>query len=157
MKSSKASRAPAPSIKRGEPAAHSKGKKTKPLHPMLARLEGMTMRQWLHDPQLFGPIFEPASWFNWRTILIASRGEPLLPDEATAYQEIVGRPYVPGTPLFELWCAIGRRGGKDSSISSAALFHADIQHRPFFGAEIDPSVISRCSVMLPFRDNTVMT
>ena len=41
-----------------------------------------------------------------------------------------------------------------------------IQHRPFFGnsfpadavcAEIDPSVIWRCSMMLPFRDKTVMT
>jgi hypothetical protein len=44
--------------------------------------------------------------------------------------------------------------------------NTDIQHRPFFGngfpadavcAEIDPSVISRCSMTPPFRDKTMMT
>jgi hypothetical protein len=107
-----------PKLKRVAPAPGNKGKKH---NQTLAALEGMLMRQWLTDPQLFGP---PPSWHLWRTILIASHGELLLPDEAAAYQGLVGRPYVPGAPLSELWACIGRRGGKSSTISVAALFHA---------------------------------
>jgi hypothetical protein len=114
-------KAPAPRCARLT-AAPRKGKKQ--INPTLARLEDMPMRRWVFDPELFGPLFDPPSWHLWRTILIASRGEELLPDEATAYQELVGRPYIPGTPLFELWCAIGRRGGKSSAISVLALYHA---------------------------------
>jgi hypothetical protein len=84
----------------------------------------MTMRAALSDPEMFGTILAGESWSSWRILLTASMGERLTDDERVVFKELTGREHEPGERVDELWCVIGRRGGKTRAIAVLACYLA---------------------------------
>lgn len=72
----------------------------------------VSMREALADPALLGEAIPGDSWSLWRTLLIAAMGESLTDDERVAFQAVTGRDMEPLERVDELWCIVGRRGGK---------------------------------------------
>jgi hypothetical protein len=88
----------------------------------------------LTDPALFEPWFPGSTWNGWRTVLKAAYCLPM--DEAeTEFIRTIAERDPPTKQVRELWCIVGRRGGKDSVASviaaySAALFSEGHRLRP---------------------------
>jgi hypothetical protein len=80
--------------------------------------------EFISDPNLLGPHFRGESWEPWRITLKAAFAEPMTDAEVARFRELAGRE-PPKTLCRELWCAIGRRAGKDS-IASAIATHAAV-------------------------------
>jgi hypothetical protein len=88
----------------------------------------------LTDPELFQPWFEGETWDGWRAVLKAAYALPMTGDEVDFFRSIAERD-PPKRRVRELWCIVGRRGGKDSVASviaahSAALFTEGHRLRP---------------------------
>ena len=83
-----------------------------------------SMRAALTDPDIFGSILPGETWAAWRTILIASQGEPLTADERTIFTALTGREREPNEPCDEVWGVVGRRGGKTRAFAVAAAYMA---------------------------------
>jgi len=86
------------------------------------------------DPELFQPWFPGNTWSGWRTVLKAAYALPMTRKEIAFFRTIADRD-PPKEPVPELWCIVGRRGGKDSVASviaahSAALFSEGDRLRP---------------------------
>jgi hypothetical protein len=86
------------------------------------------------DPALFQGWFAGETWDGWRTILKAAYCLPMDEAETEFFRTIAERD-PPTKPVRELWCIVGRRGGKDSVASviaahSAALFSEGHRLRP---------------------------
>ena len=86
----------------------------------------MTMRGFLESPDHLGGEDQLAgdSWRSWRIVLIAAMGEPLTADERVTFHELTGREQEPGEPAEELWCLVGRRGGKSRAIAALGAYLA---------------------------------
>lgn len=80
------------------------------------------LREALEDKKLLD--FGDPSWIAWRTLLLASRGEPLLPEELEIFKKLTGRAESPTKPVDELWAVVGRRGGKSRAIAALATYIA---------------------------------
>ena len=90
----------------------------------------VTIRQALEDPNLLGAVLEGPSWQAWRAILIATMGEPLTEDELEIFTKFTGRKVAPTQRVDELWCAVGRRGGKSRAMAALAIYLAGLcDHR----------------------------
>src|SRR5262245_60077045 len=76
-----------------------------------------SLRTALEDPQLLGGALAGDSWAAWRALLLAAMGEPLKPDELEHFRRLTGRADPPPQRIEELWCVIGRRGGKSRAIA----------------------------------------
>jgi len=86
----------------------------------------------MDDGELFEPWFRGASWDGWRAVLKAAFALPMSAEEVAFFRSIAGDRDPPRRRVRELWCIVGRRGGKDSIASliaahAAALF--DQEHR----------------------------
>src|SRR5208283_2169707 len=84
----------------------------------------MTMRKALTHPDVFGKILPGPSWASWRILLISMMGEPLNAEERATFKALTGRDHEPLARVDELWCIIGRRGGKTRAISVLAVYLA---------------------------------
>lgn len=84
----------------------------------------VTMRAALADPALLGNALDGPSWKVWRTLLIASMGEPLTKQERETFTRFTGRTREPGHRVEEAEFLIGRRGGKDRATSVSAAYLA---------------------------------
>jgi hypothetical protein len=82
-----------------------------------------TIDDFLSDPNLLGEWFSGESWDNWKICLKAAFAEYLTKTERIQFRELADRD-PPTTRVRELWLAIGRRGGKDSSASGVACYCA---------------------------------
>lgn len=92
------------------------------------------LRRALADPELLGgalvtprswnPWASRDTWAAWRILLIAMRGERLLPDELQIFQALTGGRPAPGIPPREVAIVAGRRAGKDRAISVWASYTA---------------------------------
>ena len=51
-------------------------------------------------------------------------GEPLNPDELETFQRFTGRTTPPSQRVDELWCCVGRRGGKSRGMAVLATYLA---------------------------------
>jgi hypothetical protein len=94
----------------------------------------MNINETLTDPELFQPWFPGETWDRWRTVLKAAYALPMTAEEIEFFRSIAERD-PPTKPVRELWCIVGRRGGKDSVASviaahSAALFSEGHRLRP---------------------------
>ena len=78
----------------------------------------VTMRRALSDEHLLGVVLGGDSWLAWRILLIAAMGEPLTDEERTIFAKLTGREREPGERVDELWCVIGRRGGKSRAVAA---------------------------------------
>jgi hypothetical protein len=86
----------------------------------------VTLRQALDDPSLLGSALAGPSWHAWRSLLIAAMGEPLTPDELEAFKRFTGREAPPSQRVDELWCCVGRRGGKSRAMAVLATYLAGL-------------------------------
>jgi phage terminase large subunit-like protein len=53
-------------------------------------------------------------------------GEPLTPDELEAFTRFTGRSTLPPNRVDELWCCVGRRGGKSRAMAVLATYLAGL-------------------------------
>jgi hypothetical protein len=88
----------------------------------------------MNHPGLFAPWFPGASWDHWRTVLKAAFALPMTESERAFFRTVAERD-PPRKRVRELWCIIGRGGGKDSVASliaayAAALFEPGRKLRP---------------------------
>lgn len=92
----------------------------------------ISMRDALHDPELFGEIMQGDSWYGWRVLLIAAAGETLTDSERIEFKRLTGREREPGRPCSEFIGIFGRRAGKSTAIvvyniwNSALVDHSDV-------------------------------
>jgi hypothetical protein len=82
------------------------------------------MRRALSDTHLLGGVLGGDSWLAWRVLLIAAMGEPLTDEERAIFAKLTGREREPGERVDELWCVIGRRGGKSRAIAALLVYLA---------------------------------
>jgi len=61
------------------------------------------------------------TWRGWRIILKAAFAIPMTPQELNFFYEVSGNRNPPTKRVRELWCIVGRRGGKDSTASVVAV------------------------------------
>jgi hypothetical protein len=85
-----------------------------------------SLREALSDPRLLGKALEGDSWHTWRTILLATMGEPLTDDELTSFRQVTGREKSPSKPCEELIGIVGRRGGKSRAVAVLATYLATL-------------------------------
>jgi hypothetical protein len=105
----------------------------------------VTLRKVLEDPELLGSVLAGPTWHAWRVILLAAMGEPLTKDERQTFTQFTGRKTAPSQRIDELWCCIGRRGGKSRAMAALAIYLAglcDYQDK-LCGSEADIKVPSR--------------
>src|SRR5271165_1106280 len=84
----------------------------------------VTMRRALSDRHLLGAALGGDSWLAWRVLLIAAMGEALTEEERAIFAKLTGRGWEPGERVDELWCVIGRRGGKSRAIAALLVYLA---------------------------------
>jgi hypothetical protein len=65
-------------------------------------------------------------WQAWRSLLLAAMGEPLNSDELDAFTRFTGRTTPPSQRIDELWCCVGRRGGKSRAMAVLAIYLAGL-------------------------------
>jgi hypothetical protein len=53
-------------------------------------------------------------------------GEPLKPDELATFKQFTGREEAPSRRVDEMWCCVGRRGGKSKAMATLAIFLAGL-------------------------------
>jgi len=79
----------------------------------------------LDDPELFAPLFQPASsWARWRSFLTALFGLPLSGEAFEHYKTHTGRDDVPSRPYREAALVCGRKGGKSRVLALVAVYLA---------------------------------
>lgn len=105
-------------FRRNASATSSAPAKPRPAKPALTIINA------LDDPALFQPWFRGPSWDGWRTILKAAFAIPLNAAELEFFHSVAGDRDPPKTQVRELWCIVGRRGGKDSVASVIAAYAA---------------------------------
>jgi hypothetical protein len=86
----------------------------------------VSLREALADDGLLGTALPGPSWLPWRTVLLASRGEPLTAEELEIYQRLSGRAVAPSEPVEGLAAAAGRRGGKTRALSILSVYLATL-------------------------------
>ena len=86
----------------------------------------VTLRKALEDPELLGSALAGPTWHAWRSLLIAAMGEPLTKDELKTFTKFTGREKPPSERVDELWCCIGRRGGKSRAMAALAIYLAGL-------------------------------
>ncbi len=84
----------------------------------------ISMRDALADPDLLAGVLPGESWRAWRVMLIAAMGEPLDDDERAIFKRLTDRQSEPLERIEELWCVIGRRGGKSRAAATLAVYLA---------------------------------
>jgi Terminase large subunit, ATPase domain len=85
----------------------------------------------LTDPNLLGAALgsDLRSWRTWIVVLKAAFGEPLSEEDRQVFDEVSGNRAPPGQRVRELWCIVGRRGGKSRQAAAVAVFQAVfVQH-----------------------------
>src|SRR5262249_34362389 len=95
-------------------------RRTRPMKPRIP------LRKALEDKALLGSCLGGNSWHAWRSILLAAMGEPLEPSELTAFRQFTGRETAPRRRADELWCCVGRRGGKSRAMATLAIYLAGL-------------------------------
>lgn len=95
----------------------------------------MTIVDALDDSNLFRPHFPMPAWRSWRVFLAAVFGLPLDTDGLGLYERCTGRSAPPTGPAREVWCVVGRRGGKSRVAALLAVWTAVARDwRPFLAA-----------------------
>ena len=86
----------------------------------------VTLRKALEDPELLGSALAGPTWHAWRALLVAAMGEALTPDELGTFKTFTGRDAPPSQRVDELWCCVGRRGGKSRAMAVLAVYLAGL-------------------------------
>ena len=88
------------------------------------------------DPKLLGAALgdDPLTWQTWRSTLKAAFGIELNREEARAFASVAGNRKPPTQKVRELWCIVGRRGGKSKMAAAIACYQAlFVKHKLSWG------------------------
>ena len=87
--------------------------------------------QALADAKLLGAALgDTQTWQTWRVVLKAAFGLELNREQARAFASVAGSRQRPAERVRELWCIVGRRGGKSKMAAAIAVYLAVfVQHR----------------------------
>lgn len=90
----------------------------------------VSLRRAFEEAPLLGETLGGSSWARWRILLLAARGELLLPDEAVVFRQLTGGREPPTAPVHETLVVAGRRGGKSRAMAAFACYLAGLcDHR----------------------------
>jgi len=91
----------------------------------------ISIDQALSDPKLLGAALgDSTPWIHWLIILRAAFGLPLSDTQRESFIRVAGGRSPPVQRVRELWCLIGRRGGKSRIAAALAVYFACfVQHR----------------------------
>ena len=90
----------------------------------------------LTDPRLLGAgLGDIATWATWLIVLKAAFGQPLTADELEIFKAVAGGRSLPLKRVRELWCIIGRRGGKSRMAAALAVYFALFVKHKLAGGE----------------------
>lgn len=91
----------------------------------------ITVDEAMTDKRLLGAALgDPRTWTTWRAVLRAAFGLPLNDTQRSAFATVAGDREPPARRVDELWCVVGRRGGKTRTASAIASFIGAIEtHR----------------------------
>jgi hypothetical protein len=79
----------------------------------------------ISDRNLLGESFPALStWETWFAVLKAAFGQPLNRKERRAFEAVSGGRKSPARRVRELWCLVGRRGGKSRVAAALAVYIA---------------------------------
>jgi hypothetical protein len=91
----------------------------------MAKLPPTTIDEALLNPELLGAALgDSMTWQTWRTILKGAFALELNRDEARAFASVAGGRKPPPQQVRELWCLVGRRGGKSKIAAALAVYQA---------------------------------
>ena len=90
----------------------------------------VTMRRALNDPVLLGEVMAGPSWEAWRILLTAAMGEQLTDDEREIFRRLTGRDREALQRAEEIWCVVGRRGGKSRAMAACAAHIGGLCEHP---------------------------
>lgn len=87
------------------------------------RRSSIDIDQALADPNLLGAALGDAdSWNVWRSVLRATFGLRLSPDDRERFRSVAGMREPPTRRVDELWAVVGRRSGKTRTASAVACY-----------------------------------
>jgi hypothetical protein len=89
-----------------------------------ARPQGLTILDWLTDPNLLGRSFKGSTWDAWRALLACAFGLPLGAEQLALFRRCAARTAPPTRQFTEVWIAAGRRAGKTRIAAALAVFIA---------------------------------
>jgi hypothetical protein len=113
----------------------------------------MSIDEALTDPHLLGAALESdiAPWQTWRVALKGAFGLPLNDQERAIFSAIAGGRNPPARRVRELWCIVGRKGGKSKIAGAcAAYFALFVPHR------LSPGEKGLVLVLAASRDQAVV-
>jgi hypothetical protein len=90
----------------------------------------------LSDQRLLGAELAPIeTWSPWQAVLKAAFALPLTDDERTIFTSVAGGRVPPLKRVRELWCIIGRRGGKSRIAAALACYFSVFAKHKLAGGE----------------------
>ena len=85
----------------------------------------MTVDKALKDRNLLGAALgAPTSWATWLVVLKAAFALPMSSEEQALFTTVAGTRAPPAKRVRELWCLVGRRGGKSRVAGLLAVYFA---------------------------------
>ena len=88
-------------------------------------MSGITIDVALTDARLLGAALgDPTSWSTWMAVLKAAFAIEVTADELELFHAVAGQRKLPKRRVRELWCLVGRRGGKSRVAAMVACFIA---------------------------------
>ena len=82
----------------------------------------------LANPDLLGAALgDPSSWTTWLAVLRASAGLTLNQKQQETFAQVAGQRSTPTSRVRELWCIVGRGGGKSRMAAAIAVHTALLQ------------------------------
>jgi hypothetical protein len=97
----------------------------------------LTIDKVLQDPRLLGAELAPIeTWATWTITLKAAFALPLTDEERKTFAAISGGRVLPLKRVRELWCIIGRRGGKSRMAAALAVYFALFVKHKLAGGEV---------------------
>jgi len=114
----------------------------------------VTVAAAIADRQLLGGSFpHPETWETWLAVLKASFGEPLNRKERRAFEAVGGGRRSPQRRVRELWCLIGRRGGKSRIAAALAIYLATLCD---YAGKLAPGEVGMVLVLAASRQQAVV-
>jgi hypothetical protein len=92
-------------------------------------MSALSIIELMDDHALVGDAYAGSSWQTWRVVLAAAHGLALNGEQLEIFRSVAGNREPPKRRVKELWCVVGRRGGKDSIAALIA------EHAMLFAAE----------------------
>ncbi len=105
---------------------------------------GISIKQALEDRQLLGAAFgDLATWKTWLAVLVSAFGGQLDRNQRRAFKAVAGSRKPPRRKVQELWCVIGRRGGKSRIAAALGVYAACfVPHRLAAGEVGEVAIIA---------------